>query len=129
MAWHGTIPTVRLNDEEQFVAPAHHQKRYYHTTPHRPILPLILGGVAVVGGYALYRKLVLGESVVPEQATRAKEAYQKLHGRQQPDSTSSTSTQTIKASDVHTTASKSAVQDELDGAKKAPLPQKQSKDQ
>ena len=142
-AWHSTIPTVRLNaerqpaksyahrDQEQFAGPAHRQKRYYHTTPHRPILPLILGGVAVVGGYVLYRKLVLGESVVPEQATRAKEAYQKLHGRQQQDSssTSTSTTQSIKASDVHTTAGNSIAKDELNGAKKSPRSQEQSKDQ
>jgi len=74
-----------LLDPPEVVAPElrrNHKKREYHTTLHRPILPLILGGVAVAGGYVVYRKLQ-GASALPDEAARAKEAYQKLHPPQQ----------------------------------------------
>ena len=82
----------------------------------------------MVGGYVVYRKLVLGESIVPDEATRAKEAYQKLHGRKPQDSTSTTTHPSmIDAKGQHDTISKPAAE-KLDGAKNSPLPQDQLKD-
>lgn len=56
------------------------QRRHYHSTPMQPILPLIVGCVAVAGGYVVYRKLQ-GASVVPDEAAQAQEAYRKRQGK------------------------------------------------
>ena len=80
----------------------------------------------MVGGYVVYRKLVLGESIVPDEATRAKEAYQKLHGRKPQDSSSTTHPSMIDAK-PHDNTSKPAAE-KLDDAKNSPLSQDQLKD-
>ena len=126
--WHSTVPGGILphadNDDDVEAPPAHavqqpqqqpvvvchHHfpqqqaagptiKRHYHTTPQPAmVLPLFLGCVAVAGGYVVYRKLQ-GKSVVPEEATRAQEAYrqrqhdveqQRLHKRSRTRSNNET---------------------------------------
>jgi len=63
-------------EEDQRPIRQRHPCRAYHTSSHQPILPLIVGCVAAAGGYVVYRKLQ-GLPTLPNEATKAKEAYRK----------------------------------------------------
>ena len=87
---HRQLHLLQLNDpsafasrkEEERPSRQRHPCRAYHTSRHQPILPLIVGCVAAAGGYVVYRKLQ-GLPTLPNEATKAKEAYRKQQQQQQ----------------------------------------------
>jgi len=101
------MPCVLPLDEDQRQSQLQQQqpaRRQYHSTPRQPILPLIVGCVAVAGGYVLYRKLQ-GASVVPDEAAKAKEAYRKQQGKFSSNSNNTSGTTSSTDDEPATTTS------------------------
>lgn len=96
----GPFPDGRLPREDE------HRRRNYHATAQSPIL-LLVGAVAMGGfGYVACKKLK-GQTVMPYEAYRAQESYQKLQQdmliRNQVKSSSVASKPTLK-SIIHNSA-------------------------